>query len=115
MFLKVKGESFTVEDIYLQYKGENISTEKIVMEVFNLHNSRVEKLIGKQYSKATYYKFTEAKSHTSNFLQSKYGRTNMLLSKIKLRFLEDLDHYSKTETNTSRKCHNLPLKKPLHI
>ena len=99
LFLKVKGESFTVEDLYLQYKGENISTEKTLMEVFNLHNCKMEKLIGKEYSKATYYKFREAKSHTTNFLQFKYRSKDILLSKIKLRFLEDLDYYLKTELN----------------
>ena len=35
LVLKVQKESFDVEDIYLQYKGENIRTEKSLLEAYN--------------------------------------------------------------------------------
>lgn len=97
LLLQVKGNSFSVEDVFLQYKGENITKEKSLIEVFNIHNENMSKLVGKEYTKTTYYKFREAKNHIKNFLQYKYNRKDILLSKIKLKFLEDFDFYLKSE------------------
>jgi integrase len=97
LFLQVSNKSFDVEDIYLKYKGETTNEEKTLMEVFKTHNENMFKLIGKEYTKSTYYKFVEAKNHLSNFLSFKYKRSDILLSKITLKFLEDFDFYLKSE------------------
>ena len=41
LMLQIGAISFDVDDIYLQYKGENIKTEKTLLEVFKMHNKRV--------------------------------------------------------------------------
>ncbi len=92
LLLQVREGYYTVEDIYLQYKGENITAEKTLMEVFKLHNEKMVKLVGKEYSKATYYKFREAKKHVANFLQYQYRRRDIPLGKITLKFLDDFDY-----------------------
>ncbi len=97
LLLQVKEDVFDVEDIFLVYKGENINKEKTLMEVFKTHNENMSKLIGKEYTKSTYYKFKEAKNHLSNFLKFKYKRNDILLSKITLKFLDDFDFYLKSE------------------
>ncbi|WP_336126832.1 site-specific integrase [Mesoflavibacter sp. CH_XMU1422-2] len=97
LFLQVNVNSFDVEDIYLKYKGESINKEKTLMEVFKTHNENMSILIGKEYTKSTYYKFKEAKNHLSNFLKFKYKRNDILLSKITLKFLDDFDFYLKSE------------------
>lgn len=97
LFLQVNEDAFDVEDIYLKYKGENTSKNKTIMEVFDLHNKRMKKLIGSEYSVSTYKKFVEAKMHTKNFIQKVYHRKDYLLKNIKLKFLDDLDYYLKTE------------------
>lgn len=99
LFLQVNEDVFDVEDIYLKYKGENTSKNKTIMEVFDLHNKRMKKLIGSEYSASTYKKFVEAKMHTQNFIQKVYNRKDYLLKNIKLKFLDDLDYYLKTEKN----------------
>lgn len=97
LFLQVNDKPFDVEDIYLKYKGETTNEEKTLMEVFKTHNENMFKLIGKEYTKSTYYKFVEAKNHLSNFLSFKYKRNDILLSRITLKFLEDFDFYLKSE------------------
>ncbi|WP_298342200.1 site-specific integrase [uncultured Algibacter sp.] len=97
LFLQVNNKPFDVEDIYLKYKGETTNEEKTLMEVFKTHNENMFKLIGKEYTKSTYYKFVEAKNHLSNFLSFKYKRNDILLSKITLKFIEDFDFYLKSE------------------
>jgi hypothetical protein len=45
LLLKVNSNVFDVEDIYLQYAGKNIKANKTLLEIFELHNSRMKKLI----------------------------------------------------------------------
>ena len=97
LFLQVRNDMFDVEDIYLKYKGENIKTHKTLLEVFELHNIRMNKLIGIEYAKSTYKKFIEAKNHTSNFIKFQFGKSDILLESIKSNFLQDFDFYLKSE------------------
>lgn len=41
LYLQVQEKSFDVEDIYRQYKGENIKEDKTIIEMFNLYISSV--------------------------------------------------------------------------
>lgn len=97
LFLQVQKEQFDVEDIYLKYKGEDIKPSKTLIETFDLHNSRMEKLIGIEYTKSTFSKFVEAKQHIIDFLFFKSKKKNILLEDITLKFLNDFDYYLKTE------------------
>lgn len=97
LLLKIQNANFNVEDIYLSFKGENIKTEKTILEVFELHNTKMHKLIGKSYSIATYYKFKETKNHVKNFIKFEYKRKDYLLSNLNLNFLEKFDFYLNSE------------------
>ncbi len=99
LFLQVNEEVFDVNDVYLQYKGHNTSARKTLLEVFQLHNTRMQKLIGKEYSKSTHHKFIEAKKHTANFIKFEYGKNDILLDSLKMSFLKDFDFYLKSELN----------------
>ncbi|WP_301401681.1 Arm DNA-binding domain-containing protein [Polaribacter huanghezhanensis] len=66
--LQVNSESFDVGGVYLQFKGESTKDNKSLLEVFILHNNKMEKLIDKEYTKSTFHKFKEAKMHVGNFL-----------------------------------------------
>lgn len=97
LFLQVQKEQFDVDDIYLKYKGEDVKQAKTLMEVFTLHNKKMESLIGIEYTKSTYSKFTEAKQHTEDFLFYQFKKRNILLEEISLKFLQDFDYYLKTK------------------
>ncbi len=99
LVLQVREIAFDVEDVFLQYRGRNIKREKHILEVFDIHNERMYRLIGKEYSKATYSKFIEAKNHTSNFIKHTYNKNDFLLSALTLKFLDDFDFYLKSERN----------------
>ncbi|MBU2939857.1 site-specific integrase [Lacinutrix sp. C3R15] len=97
LLLQVNNESFDVEDIYLQYVGKNVKANKTLLEVFELHNNRMKKLIGVEYSKSTYNKFTEARNHVLHFIRFQYKKGDMLLESINQNFLDDFDFYLKSE------------------
>ncbi len=99
LFLQVNEEIFDVEDIYLKYKGENVTSSKTLLEVFDIHNKRMKKLIGKEYKNSTYSKFIEAKKHTADFIKHQHGKSDVLLESLTLNFLNDFDFYLKTEKN----------------
>ncbi|TWP23096.1 site-specific integrase [Apibacter muscae] len=99
LFLQVQEIVFDVEDIYLKYKGKDSKVSKTLLEVFDLHNERMEKLIGKEYTQSTYNKFKEAKNHVKNFIKYEYNKNNFLLEDINLKFLQDFDYYLKINKN----------------
>lgn len=99
LMLQIGAISFDVDDIYLQYKGENIKTEKTLLEVFKMHNKRMFSLVGTDYSKATYSKFIEAKNHVQNFIKSTYKKSDFMVSNLNMKFLNDFDYYLKSEKN----------------
>lgn len=99
LFLQVQKNEFDVDDIYLKYKGEDIKPAKSLMEVFELHNSRMKMLIGKEYTKSTHSKFIEAKQHIEEFLYHTTRKRNIKLDDLSLKFLQDFDFYLKTENN----------------
>ena len=99
LLLQVQQEVFDVEDIYLKYKGEDIKTEKTLIEVYTLHNERMKKLIGIEYSQSTYKKFEESKNHVKSFIRHNTQKSNILLKKINMKFLNDFDYYLKVEKN----------------
>ena len=97
LMLQVQLETFDVEDIYLKYKGEDIKTEKTLLEVYSLHNDRMKKLVGIEYSEATYKKFEESKNHVKSFIRHNTQKSNILLEKLNMKFLNDFDYYLKVE------------------
>ncbi|EDP97489.1 site-specific integrase [Kordia algicida OT-1] len=97
LFLQVNKSAFDVEDIVLQFKGENIKSKKTLLEVFTMHNSKMNKLVGIEYTQSTMNKFIEAKSHTQDFIRSKYKRSDLLLESLSTKFIEDFDFYLKSE------------------
>lgn len=97
LLLQVQKENFTIEDLYQTYKGEGVKESKTIIEVFNLHNSRMEKLIGKGYSHSTLLKFKESQRHITSFLKHEYKKNNFSLNDLTMKFLLDYDFYLKAE------------------
>ncbi|MEM5540700.1 site-specific integrase [Olleya sp. AS48] len=97
LFLQVNNITFDVEDILFQYKGENIKSQKTLLEVFDIHNAKMKKLIGLEYTQSTMNKFNEAKSHIQNFIRSKYNRSDVALESLTIKFIDDFDFYLKSE------------------
>lgn len=99
LLIQLNHQLFSVNDIYAQYKGEKPREEKTLLQVFELHNSKMKKLIGKEYTQSTFSKFKEAKSHVLRFLRFQYKVSDIELKNLKLKFIEDFDFYLKTEKN----------------
>jgi hypothetical protein len=97
LFLQVNAEEFDVEDVFLQYKGNPSKKNKTILQVFQEHNDRIEKLIGKEYSIATLWKFKQAKDLLKDFIKSHFNKADYHFKDLDLKFIQDYEFYLKTE------------------
>lgn len=97
LFLQVQGREFNAEDIYMHYKGENIKDDKTIMEIFNLHIAKQEKLIGVSTTKVSVRKFYQTKAHVKNFIFWKFKKHDYLLKDMKMSFITEFEYYLKAE------------------
>ncbi|WP_248724523.1 site-specific integrase [Seonamhaeicola sp. ML3] len=118
LMLQVKEESFTVEDIYLQYKGEKTQKEQGTLEAFKRYLESLKKLIGIDIQRATWIKFDYSYKHVKDFIKHKYKRNDYPLNKLKLQFLADFEYYLKTEKGLGQATINKMIqrfRKPVRI
>lgn len=97
LYLQVNEENFDVEDIYLQYKGKTPKRNQTVLQVFKEHNEQVEKLVGKDYSIGTFWKFKQARDLLKGYIKHKYKKNDYQFKDMDLKFVQDYEYYLKAE------------------
>lgn len=97
LFLQVQEKNFDVDDIYRQYKGENIKEDKSIMEIFNLHIAKQEKLIGISTTRVSVRKFYQTKTHVKTYIKWKFNKSDYLLNDMKMSFITEFEYYLKAE------------------
>jgi len=97
LFLQVQNKDFDVDDIYRQYKGETIKDDKSIMEVFNLHIAKQEKLIGISTTKVSVRKFYQTQAHVKSYIKWKFNKYDYLLKNMKMSFITEFEYYLKAE------------------
>ncbi|MDT3403729.1 site-specific integrase [Mucilaginibacter terrae] len=90
---------FTAEDIKNKFLGHTSvrTRRKTILEVFDGHNADVEKLVGKDYVKATLTKYKTIRDKVEAFIQSKYHREEMFLDELDFVFITAFEKYLKIE------------------
>nr|WP_315032934.1 site-specific integrase [uncultured Chryseobacterium sp.] len=97
LFLQVSENNFDVDDIYLQYIGDAPKKDKTILQLFQEHNDRIEKLLEKEYSIATLWKFKQAKELLIDFIKSQFNKADYHFKDLDLKFIQDYEFYLKTE------------------
>lgn len=97
LFLQVNENSFDVEDIYLQYKGETPKKHRTVLQVFKEHNEKLEKLVGKDYSIGTLWKFKQARELLKEYIKHQYKKNDYQFKDMDLKFVQEYEYYLKAE------------------
>ncbi len=92
-----------IKDIYLG----NTDANKSILEMFEDHNSRMSKLVGKDFSFRTLQRYRTTQKHLSAFISSSYKREDYPVKGIDTQFINAFIYYLKTELNHS---HNTALK-----
>lgn len=97
LFLQVQEKDFDVDDIYRQYKGENIKQDKSITEMFLLHITKQEKLIGISTTKVSVAKFYQTQAHVKSFIKYQYNKSDYLLKDMTMAFITEFEFYLKVE------------------
>ncbi|MDT0642265.1 site-specific integrase [Zunongwangia sp. F363] len=92
-----------IKDIYLGNTDEN----KSILEMFEEHNNRMSKLVGKDYSFRTLQRYRTTQKHLLAFICSSYKRKDYPVKGIDTQFINAFIYYLKTELNHT---HNSALK-----
>lgn len=97
LYLQMKNEAFSADDIFMQMKGKTTKKEFGIIEVYNIYNDRIKKLIGIEIKLVTYKKYIESHKHLSDFLKWKFQAKDFKLKDLKFNFITDYEYYLKTE------------------
>jgi len=100
--LLMKENSFITTEIL---KNELLGTEikkRMLIPIFQDHNNRMEKLVGKEFAKGTLGRYQTCISHTKEFLKWKFNISDIDIKKIDYAFLNDFEFYLRTE----KSCNN---------
>jgi len=68
LLLQIKESNFTVNDIYMMYKGEKLAKEYNVIEYFERFLKQLKRLVGIDMVEATYNKYDYSKQHVKGSL-----------------------------------------------
>ena len=85
----------------------NDKTKKMLLEIFQEHNDKVESLIGKDFSAGTAERYRTCKKHVGEFIKKKYKQNDIHVQDVNHQFINGFEYYLKT----TRKCaHNSAIK-----
>jgi len=100
------GEEITAIKIKDEFLGNN-DTQKSILQMFEEHNMRMEKLIGKDYSFRTLQRYKTTKKHLASFITSSFKLKDYKVRDIDVKFINSFIYYLKTKLDLS---HNSALK-----
>ena len=97
-YQKLIREDEQVGSVILKNRLLGIDQKKrMLIPIFQDHNDRMEKLIGKEFAKGTLTRYKTCLSHTKEFLEWKFKISDIDIKKIDFTFLNDFEFYLRTE------------------
>jgi integrase/recombinase XerD len=106
LYLQMKNDVFSVDDIYSQFKGVKTKKEFGIIEVYNMYNERIKKLVDIEIKWVTYKKYIESHKHLLGFVKWKFKSNDFKLKDLKFNFITDYEYYLKTEKNLQQSTLN---------
>lgn len=91
----------TCESLKNKLLGTDIKS-RMLIPIFQDHNDRMEKLVGKEFAIGTLGRYKTCMSHTKAFLKWKFKVSDIDIKKIDYAFLNDFEFYLRTE----KSCNN---------
>jgi len=97
LVLQVLPNEFDVDDVYKKFKGEDVKTEITILGACDLHNEKMKKLVGVDLNQLSWSRYVESRGKVSEFIKSKYKKSDLKLEQLDLKFIKNLEYYWKTE------------------
>lgn len=96
--LILSGDYFDANDIKNILTGKD-KVERFLIPIFEEHNNKIEKLLGKEYALATFKNFKTCLAHLKEFLWKFHKKSDINIQKLELSFLNDFDFFLRTKSN----------------
>ena len=96
----------TSEKIKNAYLGKD-KKDKMVLEIFQDHNDKVEKLVGKDFAAGTLERYRTAKKHVEDYIAQEYNVKDISVKEVDHQFITGFEYYLKTTRNCA---HNSAIK-----
>jgi len=104
--LKDQGKPLTAVSLKESYLGLD-KPSKMLLEIFQEHNDRVDKLVGQDFAAGTAERYKTAKSHLAEYLWNELRKKDIPVMDVDHSFISGFEYYLKTK----RKCsHNTAIK-----
>lgn len=100
------GKHVSADRVLNSYLGLD-NEKRMLLEVFEEHNSNVNSLIGKDFAHGTAERYRTAKKHVTDYIKLNYKSKDIPISDVNYRFISGLEYYLKSERNCS---HNTTVK-----
>ena len=80
-------ESLITADIIKSiYLGRAIK-HKMLLEIFQTHNDKIERLVGKEFAPGTIERYKTAKKHVENYIQQDYNLNDIPVKDVDYKFI----------------------------
>jgi site-specific recombinase XerD len=105
-FYQREEKAYTAVDLRDAFLGKDKSM-KMLLEIFQEHNDKVDSLIGKDFAAGTAERYRTCKKHVGDYLKHKYKKNDIPVQQVDHKFITGFEYYLKT----TRKCaHNSAIK-----
>lgn len=95
------GETITAEAVKNRFTGKS-EKPRMLVPIFQDHNNKIKALLGEEFSSGTLCRYTTALKHTTDFLQWKFGISDIDIRRIDHAFITEFEFYLRSV----RKCNN---------
>ncbi|SEO98370.1 Site-specific recombinase XerD [Mucilaginibacter gossypiicola] len=92
------GDDITSESLKCRFLGKE-ENPKMLIEIFENHNEKFGKLVGKENSKGTLSRYKISLSHTQRFLKWRFNLSDIPVKKVDHQFITDYDFWLRSERN----------------
>ncbi len=99
LMLELSEVNFTIQELFSSYKGSKNKNEIGVLEYFSSYLERRRELIGIDILQATWNKFFYVKKDLMQFIRTNYKKSDIMISKLDTKFINDFEFYLKTRKN----------------
>jgi len=104
--MEQSNEEITAERLKMRFLGVD-NSEKTILQVFDEHNAKCEKLKDKDFAASTVERYVTCRKHIANFIRFKYKKNDLKLNEINHTFITEFEFYMKTVRNVG---HNSTVK-----
>ncbi|WP_435136752.1 tyrosine-type recombinase/integrase [Formosa sp. A9] len=95
--LRIQEDNFNISDVWRRYFGDKDKEEFGILEVYNLHSSRLKKLVDTEIKQVTYSKYLESGEHLKVYIRDKFKASDIPIMNMKTNFINDFEYFLKTK------------------